>query len=125
EAVDVIIYATGYLATFPFLEDVEPEDNYLPLYRHIVHPDHPGLYFLGWVQPLGAIPPAAEAQAQWAADVLEGRMALPDAEAIRAGIRREDEEREARYVDSRRHRMEVHYEEYVHRLGEDRKRARP
>jgi len=35
------------------------------------------LYFIGLVQPIGAIMPVAEAQSQWVADLLEGRAALP------------------------------------------------
>ena len=40
-------------------------------------PDHPGLYFIGFVQPLGPIMPIAEAQSEWVADLLQGRAALP------------------------------------------------
>ena len=35
-------------------------------------PDHPGLYFIGLVQPLGAIMPLAEEQAHWVADLIAG-----------------------------------------------------
>ena len=47
------------------------------LYRRVVDPDHPGLYFIGLIQPLGAIMPLAEAQSEWVADLLEGEAALP------------------------------------------------
>ena len=47
------------------------------------HPDHPGLYFIGLVQPLGAIMPLAEAQAEWVADLLEGSAALPSCDEMR------------------------------------------
>lgn len=69
EELDLTIYATGYLMAFPFLDFFEPRDNQLPLYRHIVHPDHLGLYFLGFVQPLGTLPLLSEVQAEWAADL--------------------------------------------------------
>ena len=55
-------------------------DNRIPLYRRVVHPELPGLYFIGLVQPLGAIMPIAEAQSEWVADVLEGK-----ADAARSG----------------------------------------
>ena len=34
------------------------------LYRRVVPPDRPGLYFIGLVQPLGAIMPVAELQSE-------------------------------------------------------------
>ena len=43
----------------------------------MVHPELPGLYFIGLVQPLGAIMPIAEAQSEWIADMLEGKASLP------------------------------------------------
>ena len=63
---DVVIYCTGYKVSFPFFTDavVRAEDNHVDLYRRVVHPDHPGLYFIGLLQPLGAIMPLAEAQAR-------------------------------------------------------------
>ena len=42
---------------------VRADDNHVDLYRRVVDPDHPGLYFIGLIQPLGAIMPLAEAQA--------------------------------------------------------------
>ena len=49
----------------------------MPLYRRVVSVEHPGLYFIGLIQPLGAIMPLAEAQAEWVADLLGGRGTLP------------------------------------------------
>ena len=60
---------------------ISAPDNEIPLYRRVVSPDHPGLYFIGLLQPLGAIMPLAEAQSEWIADVLEGKVELPSADA--------------------------------------------
>ena len=49
----------------------------MPLYHRVAAVDHPGLYFIGFVQPLGPIMPIAEAQSEWVADLLEGRGGLP------------------------------------------------
>ena len=57
---------------------VDAPDNRIPLYRRVVHPDLHGLYFVGLVQPLGAIMPLAEAQSEWIADLLEGKATLPE-----------------------------------------------
>jgi len=79
EQVDVVIYCTGYKISFPFLREslIGARDGEIPLYRRVVAPALPGLYFIGLVQPVGAIMPVAEAQSQWVADLLEGRAALP------------------------------------------------
>ena len=73
--VDTVIYCTGYKVTFPFLDErvVPARDNHVDLYRRVVDPDHPGLYFVGLIQPLGAIMPLAEAQSEWVADLVDGR----------------------------------------------------
>ena len=47
-------------------------DNRLPLYRRVVSVERPGLYFIGFIQPLGPIMPLAEAQCEWVADLLGG-----------------------------------------------------
>ena len=51
---------------------VRAVDNEISLFHRVVDPDHPGLYFIGLVQPLGAIMPLAEAQSEWVADLLDG-----------------------------------------------------
>jgi flavin-binding monooxygenase-like protein len=79
ELVDVVIYCTGYKISFPFLREslIGVRDGEIPLYRRVVPPALPGLFFIGLVQPIGAIMPVAEAQSQWVADLLDGRAALP------------------------------------------------
>lgn len=126
EPVDAIICATGYRIVFPFLDTsiIAPEENEVRLYRHVVHPDVSGLYFLGLVQPWGAIFPLAEAQAAWVADLLEGRCRLPDRQTMQrcidddiAGMRR-------RYVKSPRHTIQVDFHPYRAQLRRERRRGR-
>ena len=57
----------------------------------MVHPDHPGLYFVGLIQPLGAIMPLAEAQAEWVGDLVTGAGALPSETEMRHQIAAYDE----------------------------------
>src|SRR5262249_46393717 len=61
EELDLIIYCTGYKITFPFFDHdlLEAPDNNFPLYRRVVSIQHPTLFFIGLVQPLGAIMPLA------------------------------------------------------------------
>ena len=97
EEIDLVVYCTGYKMTFPFFdpEVFSAPDNRLPLYRRVASVERPGLYFIGFIQPLGPIMPLAEAQAEWVADLLGGRAGATggggDAAGDR-GRRREDAE---------------------------------
>ena len=73
EEVDLVVYCTGYRIDFPFLDPgvFESKDNRMPLYSRVASVEHPGLYFIGFVQPLGPIMPIAEAQSEWIADLLQ------------------------------------------------------
>lgn len=126
ERVDRIVYCTGYRISFPFLdrELLDPSaDNRVDLYRHVVHPDLPGLYFIGLVQPLGAIMPIAEQQSEWIADVLEHRVDLPSRERMRREIARDRRAMSRRYVASKRHTIQVDFHPYLRQLRREREAA--
>jgi hypothetical protein len=101
---------------------VSARDNRIPLYRRVVHPDHSGLYFIGLVQPLGAIMPLAEAQSEWVADVLEGKVSLPSPSQMRKVVAREDARMQKRYVTSKRHTIQVDFFPYLRTIRRERKR---
>ena len=90
---DLVIYCTGYKVTFPFFDPgfISAPENDLPLFRRVFHPDVDMVFFIGLLQPLGAIMPLADAQSRWVADYLAGRYALPEPAAMRKDI--EDERR--------------------------------
>jgi cation diffusion facilitator CzcD-associated flavoprotein CzcO len=121
--VDLVIYCTGYKISFPFFAEgfISAPDNKIPLYRRVVDPEHPGLFFIGLVQPLGAIMPIAEAQSEWVADLLEGKAKLPDAGAMRRVIAREDERMAKRYVASKRHTIQVDFHPYMRTIARERR----
>jgi dimethylaniline monooxygenase (N-oxide forming) len=121
--VDTVVYCTGYKISFPFLsERVLPDrDNHVDLYRRVVHPDHPGLYFVGLVQPLGAVMPLAEAQAEWVADLVTGQAVLPSYDDMRRQIREYDERVRKRYVASKRHTIQVDFRAYLEELHRERR----
>lgn len=126
ESTDVVIYATGYQFSFPFFDPafITTQDNELPLYRHVVHPDFPGLYFIGLVQPLGAIMPLAELQARWVAGLLTGELELPSPSTMRRTIERERRALARRYVASTRHTVEVDFFPYKRQLEREIRRRR-
>jgi dimethylaniline monooxygenase (N-oxide forming) len=125
EPADVIVYCTGYKVTFPFFEKsfISAPDNDLPLFRRVFKPDVNNVFFIGLLQPLGAIMPLAEAQARWATDYLQGDYAPPSEAEMRADMERERARMFARYVKSKRHTMQVDFDDYLHRLGKERKRG--
>jgi cation diffusion facilitator CzcD-associated flavoprotein CzcO len=86
--VGAIVYATGYRTEFPFLPDEieHPTMEYAPLYRGVASPEAEGLFFIGIVGGHGALIPMFEAQANWAAEVLSGRLELPPSEVMRQSI---------------------------------------
>jgi len=124
EDADVVVYCTGYKVTFPFLDPdlISAPGNDLPLFRRVFHPDVPGIYFVGLLQPLGAVMPLAELQSTWICDHLAGRYALPPADEMRADMAAERRAMFKRYVASKRHTMQVDFEDYV--LATRRERAR-
>jgi hypothetical protein len=125
EDVDLVVYCTGYKVTFPFFDEalVSAADNRLQLYRRVVSVEHPGLYFIGFVQPLGAIMPIAEAQAEWVADLLGGKGTLPPPGEMRAETSASESKMRKRYVASKRHTIQVDFHPYLRELARERKRA--
>jgi thioredoxin reductase len=123
---DVVVYCTGYRVSFPFLDAtvVDAEDNHVGLYRRVVDPDHPGLYFIGLIQPLGAIMPLAEAQAGWVADLVTGVGRLPSPSEMRREVAAYDRRLRKRFVASKRHTIEVDFHAYRAEIERERKQAR-
>jgi thioredoxin reductase len=125
EEIDLVVYCTGYKITFPFFDGklISAEDNRLALYRRVVSVEHPGLYFIGLIQPLGAIMPIAEAQSEWVADLLEGRGRLPAPSEMREAISDEERKMRKRYIASKRHTIQVDFHPYLRQLRRERKKA--
>ncbi len=125
ERVDAIIYCTGYKISFPFLDQrvAAADDNEIGLFHRVVDPNHSGLYFIGLVQPIGAIMPLAEAQSEWVADLLEVKAVLPPATEIHREISKYLERGAHRYVASKRHTIEVDFLAYLLEIKRERRRG--
>jgi len=125
EAIDEMILATGYKIVFPFLDAgiIAPEENEVRLYRNVIHPGVPGLYFLGLIQPWGAIFPLAEAQAEWVGDLIEGRCQLPSPDAMERAIDADRARIRRRYVKSPRHTIQVDFHAYRAAVRAERRRG--
>ncbi|HEV2611990.1 MAG TPA: NAD(P)-binding domain-containing protein [Noviherbaspirillum sp.] len=122
--VDAIIYATGYRASFPFIDPslFEVRDGSVSLYRRMLPPHLPGLYMVGLVQPIGPTIPLVEIQARWLASVLAGETALPGRETMEREIALHARRIAKRYVGSARYTLEVDFREYAAALRKDMQR---
>jgi dimethylaniline monooxygenase (N-oxide forming) len=119
---DVIVYCTGYKITFPFFDEqlISAPENHIELFRRVFHPEIPNVMFIGLLQPLGAVMPLAEAQGAWVGDYLLGDYALPDQGDLRADIAADQEAMRTRYVASKRHTIQVDFDDYLYELAKER-----
>jgi cation diffusion facilitator CzcD-associated flavoprotein CzcO len=120
---DLVVYCTGYKISFPFFEDsfLAAPDNHIELFRRVFHPDHPNLFFIGLLQPLGAIMPLAEGQGAWVGDYLRGEYALPSPQELRRDIAADQAAMRKRYVASKRHTIQVDFDDYLYALDAERR----
>ena len=118
ERVDTIVWCTGYKVTFPFFDPelISAPENELALYKRVFKPGLPNLAFIALLQPLGATMPLAEAQGRWIAAYMRGEYHLPPIAEMEAISRREQEKMRRRYVASKRHTMQVDFDDYLHDL---------
>ncbi|NXI21662.1 FMO1 monooxygenase, partial [Sterrhoptilus dennistouni] len=89
EPIDIVVFSTGYIVSFPFLEEsvVRVENKHASLYKYVfpTYLQKPTLAVLGLIRPFGAIMPVAEMQARWVSRVFKGRganMSLPFLQAL-------------------------------------------
>lgn len=107
--VDTVIAATGYHIDLPFLGDLAPvEQRRLRAYKRIVHPDRPGLYFVGFFNVSGGANIAMmDVQSSYVAAVVSGAVALPSREEMHADIEAERRFMQRRYPGSARYGLEL------------------
>jgi dimethylaniline monooxygenase (N-oxide forming) len=117
EEVDEIIHCTGYRTTTPFLDPsvFDSDDNRVPLYHRVFHPDHPSLHFVGFLQAVGwGFLPLFESQARLVAAHLSGTYALPDPAQMRRAIAADLDRVSRDFVDSSRNRYQMNGAVYRH-----------
>ncbi|XP_059584284.1 dimethylaniline monooxygenase [N-oxide-forming] 2 isoform X1 [Alligator mississippiensis] len=122
ENVDVVIFATGYSFSFPFLEEsvIKVENNQAPLYKHVFPPqlEKPTLAVIGLIQPLGPIMPTAELQARWATRVFKGLSVLPSENTMMTDTLKRREKRIQWFGTSRSQTLQTDHIEYLDELAE-------
>ena len=116
--VDLIVYATGYRLTFPFMDKsyLANEDGSSPLFLKVFHREMDNLFACGLVQPAdGGFWQLADYQAQLIAAFLVAQECAPEkAQWFRKtkATANPATDHGVKYIDSPRHKLEVQHYRY-------------
>ena len=126
EEFDALIAATGYKIALPFLSEeiLSVRDNVVKLYNRMVHPDWPGLYFMGLLNVNGAANQAYEHQAPWLVAIESGEAALPSPAEMHDAIARKAAWVARYYPGTLRHTIEEEPTPYFRELAASLRAAR-
>lgn len=121
EAIDIIVWATGYKVTFPFFDPafISAPDNRLPLFKRVVKPGIPNLFFIGLAQSSITLFALAERQAKWISAYLAGDYALPGMDEQTRVILADEKRHMGRYYASARHTMQLDQDIYFAELDRE------
>ena len=122
EEVDAIIYATGYKISFPFFDDpdLSPDaEHRCPLFKRMMKPEVPNLFFMGLAQPLPTLVNFAEQQAKLAAAYLTGRYRPPSPAEMARITRRDEAFHLGPYYKAARHTIQVDFAHYCADLAKE------
>src|SRR5262245_19262234 len=125
EAIDSIVCATGYSISLPFLSStvVATNGRDFPLYRRIVPPNQPGLFFAGFVDAPGGLLPVVERQGEWIAAVLAGQLRLPKPDQMWRAMARAERRTRQRFPSEPPHSIRCDPHAYRRMLASDLARA--
>ncbi|XP_067239559.1 flavin-containing monooxygenase 5-like [Chanodichthys erythropterus] len=119
--IDLVVFATGYTFSFPFLSShvIPVSKNKVSLYKYMYPPalEHPTLAMIGLIQPLGAIMTISEMQARWATRVFKGLCKLPPMSAMMKDIKAKEEAMAQRFVAAQKRSIQVDYIPYMDELA--------
>jgi cation diffusion facilitator CzcD-associated flavoprotein CzcO len=129
EPVDLIIYATGYKLSFPFIDraHLNWRDERPELYLNVFHPERDDLFVVGLIQPDSGQFGLVDYQAQLVAAYVRG---LERGDAAAARFQKEKRRDMCalnggiRYVSSPRHLVEVEHHSYQRALVREIRRMR-
>ena len=126
EEVDIIIYATGYQVSFPFLSDeIAPvTNNHLPLFKRMIRPEIQNLFFIGLAQSIPTLINFPEQQLKLIQALLTGDYKLPSKHEMEAIILEDEKENIAHFYKSARHTMQVDFDTYRYDLRKEIRRGK-
>jgi len=121
EIIDLLIWATGYAITFPFMDEshLNWRDGRPILYKHVFHPERDNLFVVGMIQPdsgqFGIVHWQCLAVALYLASGWSGGTASPWLKK-RKRTPEEDLSGGVRYQKTYRHHLEVEHASYTRGL---------
>ncbi|EIE27617.1 flavin-containing monooxygenase [Coccomyxa subellipsoidea C-169] len=122
EDIDIIVCATGYNVSCPFLPPkVEVLKGDKPqLLLNVAHPRAPGIFFLGFVQAHGPMIPCVEGQMPWVcktnSECVQGITELPGEAEMAAKIAEQHEFNRRNFTQVKRHALMVEFHRYLLQL---------
>uniref|UniRef100_A0A4X2JXF5 Flavin-containing monooxygenase n=1 Tax=Vombatus ursinus TaxID=29139 RepID=A0A4X2JXF5_VOMUR len=111
EGIDIVIFATGYTFSFPFLDnDSTVLDSQNSLFKYVFppQPEKPTLAFIGFMQPVGGVIPTSE---------IQRLNKLPSASDMTTEIKRIRNYLEKQFVVSLRDERRVQYIDYMDEIA--------
>ncbi len=125
EKIDIIVWATGYKVSFPFFDPsfISAPANRLPLFKRVMKPGIPNLFFIALAQPSITLFALADRQSKWVAAYLAGDYALPEVEEQERTILTDEKKHMGRYYASVRHTMQLDQDIYFAELDSEMRRG--
>jgi cation diffusion facilitator CzcD-associated flavoprotein CzcO len=122
ESIDLILYATGYKISFPFLDNrlLNWQDDRPQLFLNVFHPAEDDLFVIGLIQPdsgqFGLVDLQSRLAARFVAACDAGRPEAAKFRDLKAAQYGDDLRNGVRCLDSPRHLLEVEHFSYRKRL---------
>ncbi|MEZ5925413.1 MAG: NAD(P)-binding domain-containing protein [Hyphomicrobiaceae bacterium] len=115
---DIVIAATGYQASMPFLDHamVFGADGRARFYENVFHQEHANLFAAGLIQANGSIWRLADYQSQLIASYIVAKQTDPQSAASIDRERRDHALPVGHFVRSERHNLEANYFDYRRKL---------
>jgi dimethylaniline monooxygenase (N-oxide forming) len=120
EAIDVVIYATGYKVNIPFMDEYLGDDHQknLNLYKMVFPPELPNCGFIGFVYG-NVIFPTSELQARWFSKVISGELKLPSKAVMEEQIAEHRKHQEEGWLESAYRSLRVSAFDYMDDIAKE------
>ncbi|XP_054836065.1 dimethylaniline monooxygenase [N-oxide-forming] 4-like [Eublepharis macularius] len=119
--IDVVIFATGYTTSFPFLEESLHSacKSNVSLYKKIFPPhlEKQTLAIIGFVAVIGSLMPVVELQARWVTRVFNGSCKLPTMSQMMTEVAKHKEDLQKRSIPSHKDKERIYFIEYMDEIA--------
>ncbi|XP_071983261.1 flavin-containing monooxygenase 3-like isoform X2 [Engystomops pustulosus] len=123
ENLDIVILATGYEYSFPFLDEsiIKKDESKGSFYKKIIPLgiEKPTLAFIAFILPIGPTMVVAELQSRWATRLFKGLHKLPDPVGMREEMQRDEQRRKKWFATSENNFRRTNYISYMDDLATD------